>query len=796
MFKFLLKSVLCAVVVFAFAAGCSSVNADQFADAYVVVDPDGHLTVNGERVRFWSAIGKVHALAKDAPGATTEEKVANARKATDVILAHLKYRGFNSIRYWGGLNEPVKYTVGDGSHADSVDYFIFRAKQEGMKIWLAGLNSPGTVMPEDVNIIDEPTTAENWKAAVKAMAKKSWRWEGVRTPIHRNLARIWDPRLEKLGLSRMQNVADHYNEYTKMRWGDDPVFGAWELSNEEWWIRKMMGGQWQKLPAFFRNSLIARWHQFLRGKYGSNVGLAAAWDNLLPGESLEKGTVLLAPVGGKNDPSLSINDASAHAKAALEGLEQEYAVEDFPRQRGADVIEFFMNLLLAHKQREHNAVKTWGKSCRGTPLVWDTGIGYRIQCQYMHQVAGVTSHDAYVGGTGKPLEEMLAKTKPQEKEGVHRMRAVLDAERPAATNGRWVNWLLKPPGICKGVPWLEHNRVEKQPYFCYETQIQQPAKYRADFPLRIAALATIQDWDWVAWHYFGDGSMNKAGVEDKPFEQAMDITTGSHPQGYHYTYDEVQNSLMRAAGYIWRQQLLKTASNPTKFIYGRKSLYDPDSIPYGGSYGETGMDMLQTVYEHGMRIEIDPTREDDEVIGPVVKYDDRNTHNPYSPTDEINFDHKKGSLSFDSPAAMAWTGLLARCGNKVHFRHGVSLTDVRIHNPDGIYSPVTDDEKYIAFAVYSQDGKSLAECEKASVSLMSTSFNSGFKLGGGAEKTVKGELPVLVARVAGKVKCDALDGMKYVFRDWHNNAIGEGTVAGGVLVIPNDKPVFCVELTR
>jgi hypothetical protein len=79
---------------------------------------------------------------------------------------------------------------------------------------------------------------------------------------------------------------------------------------------------------------------------------------------------------------------------------------------------------------------------------------------------------------------------------------------------------------------------------------------------------------------------------------------------------------------------------------------------------------------------------------------------------------------------------------------------------------------------------------------MSTSFNSGFKLGAGGEKTVRGDLPVLVARVAAKVKCDGLNGMKYVFRDWHNNAIGEGTVAGGVLEIPNDKPIFCVELER
>jgi hypothetical protein len=377
------------------------------------------------------------------------------------------------------------------------------------------------------------------------------------------------------------------------------------------------------------------------------------------------------------------------------------------------------------------------------------------------------------------------------------MRAVLDAERVCANTGPWNNWLLKPPGICQGVPWLEHNKTEGKPFFCYETQIQQPAKYRADFPLRIAALAGIQDWDFVAWHYFGDGSMSKAGVEEKPFEKAMDVTTGGHPQGYHYTYDEVQNAMMRAAGIIWRSGMLKPAAKPTKFIYGRKSLLDPDSMPYGGSYGKMGMDMLQTVYQYGCRIEIDPNREDDAVIGPVVKFEDRNTHNPYGATDEINFDHKKGSLSFDSPGAMAWTGLLARCGGEVTFRHGVRLGDVKIHNPKGIYDPVTEDEKYIAFAVHSLDGEPLAKCKRASMSLVSTSFNTGFKLGGGGKKTVKGSLPVLVARVAGKVTAPALAGMDYTFRDWHMKAVGTGKVGpDGVIEIPSDKPIFCIELSR
>jgi hypothetical protein len=594
--------------------------------------------------------------------------------------------------------------------------------------------------------------------------------------------------LEALALRRMEAIATHTNRHTGLRWCDDPVFAVWELSNEEWWMSRMVRGAWQKLPAFFKNQLAARWNEWLGKKYGSDEKLAAAWGKLLPGESLARGTVLLAPMAKPSPAALSINDAGAHAQAALAALDQQYGREDFHRQRGADVLEFFLELQLAHKQREAAAVKSWGKSTRLSPLVWDTGIGYEIQSQYLHQHAEAVAHDAYVNGWGVvvPPEEIAKATTP-----LMKLQKQIEAERLAPNAGPWINWLLKPPGISQGVPWLEHNRVEGKPFFCYETQIQQPAKYRADFPLRLAALASVQDWDFVCWHYFGP--VHDAGTNPRPFDKPLDVTTGKHPQGYHFTFDEVQNAMMRAAGWIWRQQLLAPAARPTKFIFGRHSLYDPATMDYAGSYGLTGLDMLQTVYQHGVRIAIDPTREHDEVIGPVVSVGDRHTHNPYTPTGQIVFDWKKGYLKFDAPGAVAFTGLLARYGDRVEFQNGVTLRDVTIHNPPGLYDPVGDDERYIAFALHALDGQPLATCRRASLSVVSTSFNSGFQMG---ERRVGGTWPVLVARVGATIEAPALDGMQYTQRDWHMNPIRTGVVRAGQLTIAADQPVFVIELTR
>ncbi len=786
----------------AVAAGSAAAAPLPPDEEYVVVK-DGHLTLKGEPQRYWAVIGKVFVDADIKSGDSPQvraEKLRNSRRGTDILVQRFKHLGFNACRFWAGFSVPVDYTKGDGSSADCIDYFVYRMKEEGLKIWCAGMNDAGVAKPEDVGILDDPATAEAWQAAVRSMGKKVTR-HGVTQfgwRIRNNPARIWDPRLEAIGIRNMQGTADHVNHHTGLRWGDDPVFVVWELSNEEWWMRRMLGGSWQTLPDFFRNQLVARWNAFLNAKYGSDAALAKAWSGLLPGEGIENGTVLLAPMAKPSPTTALINDASEHAQAAIRGMKQEYTRDDFAPQRGSDVLEFLLDLQLAHKRREAEALKTWGKSCRLSPLAWDAGIGYEIQSQFMHQHADAVSHDAYVNGTGRSYEELLARANPEDKEGVHKMRAYLDAERVCANTGPWNNWLLKPPGICQGVPWLEHNRVEGRPFLCYETQIQQPAKYRSDFPLRLAALASIQDWDFVCWHYFGP--VNDAATAERPFDKPMDITTGSHPQGYHYTYDEVQNAMIRAAGLMWRQRQLAPAPNPTRFIYGRKSLYDAGSMAYGGSYGETGMDMLQTVYEHGVRIEIDPTRTEDKVVGPVVTFEQRKTHNPYTPTDEITFDWKKGHLRFDSPGAVAFTGLLANYGPRVRFDAGVTLSDVSVHNPEGIFDPVGPDEKYISFALHSTDGKPLDECRSASLSLVSTSFNTGFQLGNkakGVERTVRGTLPVLVARVAGTVQADALAGMRYRMLDWHMEEIGAGRVGSdGTLRVPNDKPVFAVELTR
>ncbi|MGF1678299.1 MAG: hypothetical protein ACFCUX_03785 [Candidatus Methylacidiphilales bacterium] len=776
--------------------GCGSSDRLPADKEYVVVQ-DSQLTINGQPQRFWSVIGSTFFTPEFAEGDDAEtraEKVAEARRRTDELLDRLDDLGFNSVRMWqASLWNAPEYTPGDGSRADMVDYYIARVKEKGWRIWMPGFNRAGSATPDDVSVIDDPATAEAWRAAV-ASEKES------KTDLRHSLARTWDPRLEALYAQRIEKIATHFNQHTGLRWSDDPVFGVWELTNEEWWMTKMINGRWQQLPEYFRADLVGRWNAWVRAKYSTDESLLAAWGSVLPGESLVNNTLLLAPMAGKTVPA-SANDSNPHALAALEGLAQEYKRSDFPEARGRDVYAFLIELQMAHKKRMHERVKTFGKSCRLSPLIYDTGIGYEIQSAWLHQNAEAVAHDAYVNGWG-PLYEKPDTT------GLPPQRAALkeqDAERISANTGPWVNWLLKPPGISQGVPWLEHNRVEGKPFLCYEVQIQQPAKYRADFPYRLAALASIQDWSWICWHYFGPAS--KIGKNENPFDQPMDITVGQHPQGYHYTYDEVQNSAMRNAAHLFRSFALPPAQNPTRFIYGRRSLHETASMDYAGSYGMSGVDMLHTTYQHGVRIHIDPNREEDEVIGPVVRYVDRHTHNPYTPTPNITFDWKKGFLRMDSPQGVVFTGLLARVGNEVEFNNGVRLHGVTIINDEGIFDPVTPEENYLAFSLASRDGQPLEKSADLLLSLVSTSFNSGFDAprddmtapGSGriaVGKIKGGTTPVLHARVGGSVTAPFLKGMHYRMLDWHLREIHSGTLESDSLTIPADMPIFSIELAR
>jgi len=740
------------------------------------VSPDGHLSLEGKRVRYWGWIGHFwlegklaeNRIKADDTPEVRKQKIEKTYRVYDAMAQRIHDLGFGLVRIWNIENPYQEYTPGDGSEADFFAFSLNALNKRGIKVWMTAFGGLGKVTPEDVGAIDDPATAEAWKDAVK---------DGTMNAAH-NIAYAWDPRLIKIAIKRMQGIADWRNKYKgNLRLGDDPQFAVWELTNEEWWLAHMTNGHWHKLPKYFRDELEARWCEWLTRKYTDDAGLTKAWRFLLPGESMSKNSVLLAPLASPSDMS-HLSDANPAAIAALTAGKQAFTRDDFARQRGSDVLEFLVGLQIGFKSAQRDAARTMGRGLARVPIIFDTGDHFKVQSIFLHQHADAVSTCTYI------------------------WQFAPDKQNPRFP---WTSGLDESPRSAMDIPWSEVGRVPGKPYFIYETQCNNPSKYRVEYPYRMAALAAIQDFDIVCWHLFGrPNDPDEARPYDKPLNLSVkDLEV----EGVHYKNDEVYSSAMKAAGIMFVNGAIEPVQNPTVMTFGRKSLYDPVSMDYGKSFGDVANRINSTVYRYGCYMKVDTTREDDEINGPLAKTG-INEACPIRPTKEISFDWHKGNLVFDAPGAVSYTGFFGANEGPVKFSNGISMDSVSVVNPEGMPYPMSEQEKYVALAIVAEDALPLAKSKKVLISLVSTSFNTGFALNeanvadgkpyeglvhGG---DVAGKPPVLVARVSADLHVPMLDGMKYEFKDWYFKTVGSGTVKNGALRMPSDVPVFYAELTR
>lgn len=143
---------------------------------------------------------------------------------------------------------------------------------------------------------------------------------------------------------------------------------------------------------------------------------------------------------------------------------------------------------------------------------------------------------------------------------------------------------------------LEASRIAGKPTVLYEVNSSLPNPYRAEFPLRLAALASWQDFDGVFVHYWSNDATLDGG--DDQWSNSPLLYPGTEPNriwdGVVIPTDPALTSSYAAAGQAFLRRLIAPAPNPAVVRVGNDAVY---------GYGHwRGLDVRDIAYSRGVRI--------------------------------------------------------------------------------------------------------------------------------------------------------------------------------------------------
>ncbi len=219
----------------------------------LTIGNDGHFQIAGERIRFWGV---------NITGASCFPSKEDAA----AIAARLAKFGTNIVRFhhmdhrWNDLS-LIDYSKGGSRKLndvalDRLDYFVSRLKAEGIYVNLNLLTAreftPEDGLPSDIMKLD-------WK--------------------QRHALGFVLPQARALEKEHARNLLTHVNPYTQLQYADDPAIAIVEINNENSMFHQFLDGTIDNWPASATSRLQTQWNRWLRDKYGTSAGLAAAWGN-------------------------------------------------------------------------------------------------------------------------------------------------------------------------------------------------------------------------------------------------------------------------------------------------------------------------------------------------------------------------------------------------------------------------------------------------------------------------------------------------------------------------------------
>ncbi len=294
--------------------------------------------------------------------------------------------------------------------------------------------------------------------------------------------------------------------------------------------------------------------------------------------------------------------------------------------------------------------------------------------------------------------------------------------------------LGKPPAAFV----IDSFTVENTPSILYETNAARPSPYRSEYPIKLAALASYQDWDGAFWHYWGsDGQGDSADLGYLTATMAPPFADNVWA-AVHHEADPVMCSAMTMAGQIFLHGLIPPAAKPDIIELGGNAIFSYSNF--------SGIDLAPSTFKNGSALKFTPNADSGVTMngGPMpapVRIDQAIASGPY-----IKWDWPNSRLIIDAPSVKAYVGKISA---PFRFSDGITLGDVST--------------PWICFSMVSDDGTPLAGNSPVKRILMSGVYdakNSGFQFnydvqGGPAEQAHAvgnfGREPILVTPVEYKV---------------------------------------------
>jgi hypothetical protein len=460
-------------------------------------------------------------------------------------------------------------------------------------------------------------------------------------------------------------------------------------------------------------------------------------------------------------------------------------IEVFPKDANDTELwyEFLYSLINNYKQQMIAHVRSHapkGYGCSVTPVTVDC-VGFQtLTTIYPESLGDYASASIYFGGVN------------------------MDKSNPHAP---WISYLYKPPVFTDYYSGgLEALRIKDKPFVIYETGEVLPARYRAEYPMRMATYGSWQDYDGIFFYIFITGLHEGDTMLYKNEDYLKAPLAVSNKQsmwlGCQFAADEILLSQLKAAGQIFLNGYIKPAQHPTTFTFGKKYLFSDFASRYlNGNQGQINEKdhypaIRRTSTLYGARVAVDPSWDGTvKTEGPIVEDEFKSS---IQPSEQFVWDWPNGRLIIDTPQAKVAAGFL---GKQVEFKDGVTVKNIN--------------REFACIALVSQDGKPIVESDRIIFSAVNESCNTGFEfkateapkqvpedmiIGQPFEEVLKsvvdpGIAPVIVNRVACELTLPGANGRKAKMIDFALRNFKTEDADRGVVLRAED-PVFYCEITK